>query len=210
MGGSRSMVDAARVADDAAGSIRETWRRLNIEQRVAGVAALLLIVSTFGRAFSFVEVAEIVTGAGVLALLKTRADRKEFHLPFGDGTAIMAAGMWTAVLIAVRLLDRPLGQTVLSLACATVLMAAGARERAKRPADDLPPREPAAGAGRHPIQPAGRTPGADTDPTVRLPRGARPGQPHDGDRTRKIQGDEDLTELIAEEPPPFRVEKEQE
>jgi hypothetical protein len=205
------MVDAARVADDAAGSIRETWRRLNIEQRTAGGAALLLIVSTFGRAFSFVEVAEIVTGGGVLALLKMRADRKEFHLPFGDGTAIMAAGMWTAVLIAVRLLDRPLGQTILALACAAVLMAAGARERAKRPADDLPPRpgpeQPAPGA-RRPIQPAARA-AADSDPTVRLPRGARPGEPHDGDRTRKIQGDEDLTELVADDPPPFRVDPEE-
>jgi hypothetical protein len=206
------MVDAARVADDAAGSIRETWRRLNIEQRVAGVAATLLIVSTFGRAFSFVEVAEILTGAAVLTLLKTRADRKEFHLPFGDGTAIMAAGMWTAVLIAVRLLDRPLGQTILALACATVLMAAGARERAKRPADDLPPppgRERPERGGRRPVEPAPRPPGGDADPTVRLPRGARPGQPHDGDRTRKIQGDEDLTELLAEEPPQYRIEPEE-
>ena len=205
------MVDAARVADDAAGSVRETWRRLNIEQRVAAVGALLLVVSTFGGAFSFVEVAEIVTGVAVLALLKMRADRKEFHLPFGDGTAIMAAGLWTGVLIAVRLLDRPLGQTVLALACATILTAAGARERAKRPADDLPPRpaaERAAPGARRPIQPADRSGPTDSDPTVRLPLGARPGQPHDGDRTRKIQGDEDLTELVAEDPPPFRVEPE--
>ena len=38
-----------------------------------------------------------------------------------------------------RLFDRPLGQNLLALACAAILFLAGARERAKRPADDLPP-----------------------------------------------------------------------
>ena len=105
---------------------------------MATVAALLLIVSTFGP-FSFVEAAIVLTAAGVLALVKQRADRKRFHLPFGDGTVIFAAGLWTALLIVVRLFDRELGQSVLALACAAILAGAGARERAKRPADDLPP-----------------------------------------------------------------------
>ncbi len=194
------MVDAVRIADDAAGSLGEIWRRLGVEQRVAGVAAFLLILSTFGP-FSFVEVAEILTGSAVLFLLKQRADRKEFHLPFGDGTAIMMSGLWAGVLIAVRLLDRPLGQTVLALACAATLAAAGARERAKRPADDLPPR-PESPPPR-PRRAAERGPRSDTDPTVRLPAGARRGRPHDGDRTRKLQGHEDLTELVVEEPRAF-------
>jgi hypothetical protein len=192
------MVDAARLADDAAGSVRETWRRLNAEQRVAGLAATLLIASTFGP-FTFVEVAEILTGAAVLVLLKKRADRKAFHLPFGDGTAIVTAGLWAALLIVVRLFDRPLGQSVLALVCAAVLAAAGARERAKRPADDLPPPPEPPRRRRRPGDAAAR----DADPTVRIPRGARPGEPHDGDRTRKIQGDEDLTELMVDEPPPY-------
>lgn len=123
---------------DNAGSLPETWRRLNFEQRVAAVGALLLIVSTFGP-FSFVEAAIVLTGLGVLALLRQRADRKRFHLPFGDGTVIFAAGIWSALLIVVRLFDRPLGQSVLALACAAILAGAGARERTKRPADDLPP-----------------------------------------------------------------------
>jgi len=110
---------------------------------------VLLIASTFGP-FSFVEVAMILTGVSILALLKQRANRKEFHLPFGDGTVIFAAGMWAALLIVTRLFDRPLGQSILALACAAVIALAGARERAKRPADDLPP--------------------PDEAPTVRLPR----------------------------------------
>src|SRR5688500_9397357 len=95
-------------------------RRLNFEPRVAGragVAALLLIVSTFGP-FSFVEVAEILVALGVLVLLFARAEGRRFHLPFGDGTVIAAAGIWAGVLIVIRLFDRPLGQNLLALVCA--------------------------------------------------------------------------------------------
>jgi hypothetical protein len=132
----------------------ESWRRLNFEQKVAAVGALLLIVSTFGP-FSFVELAEVLTAVGVLALLRARADGKQFHLPFGDGSVVFAAGCWAAFLIVVRLFDRPLGQNLLALACAGILMVAGAAEKRKRPADDLPPEEaPAdrlhAGGGENP------------------------------------------------------------
>ena len=130
-----------RAAADTAGGLPRTWRRLNFEQRVATVASLLLIASTFGP-FSFVEAAIVLTAGGVLALVKQRAERKRFHLPFGDGTVILASGIWSALLIVVRLFDRPLGQSVLALACAAILAGAGARERAKRPADDLPPPPP--------------------------------------------------------------------
>ncbi|MBA3263394.1 MAG: hypothetical protein H0T69_13180 [Thermoleophilaceae bacterium] len=115
-----------------------TLRLLGFEQRVAAVGAVLLAVSTFGP-FSFVEVAEVLVAVGVLALLRARALGKRFHLPFGDGTVIAAAGAWAAVLIVVRLFDRPLGQNLLALVCASILVLAGVRERAKRPADDLPP-----------------------------------------------------------------------
>jgi hypothetical protein len=116
------------------------WRRLNFEQKVAAVGASLLIVSTFGP-FSFVEAAELLVGVGVLFLLRQRAEGKEFHLPFGDGTVILGAGAWAGLLIVVRLFDRPLGQNLLALACAGILAVAGAAERAKRPADDLPTEE---------------------------------------------------------------------
>jgi hypothetical protein len=114
------------------------FRLLGLEQRAAAVAALLLIVSTFGP-FSFVEAAEILIALGILALLFARAEGKRFHLPFGDGTAVAAAGVWAGLLILVRVFDRSLGQNLLALACAAILFLAGARERAKRPADDLPP-----------------------------------------------------------------------
>ena len=147
---------------------KSSWRRLNFEQRVAAVGAALLIVSTFGP-FSFVELAIVLTGAAVLALLKRRADGERFHLPFGDGTVIFAAGMWAGLLIVVRLFDRPLGQSVLALGCAAILAGAGARERAKRPPDDLPP----------PERPPAPPPAPTEDETVRLPREEEPPpQPH--------------------------------
>lgn len=113
------------------------WGMLGPEQRVAAAGSVLLIVSTFGP-FSFVEAAEVLAALGVLILLKRRADGYEFHLPFGDGTAIAAAGIWCGLLIVIRLFDRPLGQNLLALACAALVLAAGVRERAKRPMDDLP------------------------------------------------------------------------
>ena len=149
-----------RVALGVAG----TWRRLNFEQRVAGVGALLLIVSTFGP-FSFVEAAIVLVGAGVLFLLRRRAQGREFHVPFGDGTVIAAAGAWSAVLILIRLFDRPLGQELLALVCAAILVVAGLAERRKHPADDLPEED----------SPEARQRGADAV-TERRPRPRRGGE----------------------------------
>jgi hypothetical protein len=123
----------ARISD-----LGKAWRVLGSEQRVAAVGSILLIVSTFSSNFTWVEVAEILTALGVLLLLKRRADGYEFHLPFGDGTAIAAAGVWCILLILVRVFDRPLGQSALALACALLILGAGIRERSKRPMDDLP------------------------------------------------------------------------
>jgi hypothetical protein len=114
------------------------FRVLNSEQKAAAVAALLLALSTIGP-FSFVELAELLVAAGVLALLFARAEGAGFHLPFGDGTIIAAAGVWAGALIVARLFERSLGQNLLALACAAILFLAGARERAKHPADDIPP-----------------------------------------------------------------------
>lgn len=117
--------------------LSETWRQLGPEQRVAGVGAGLLIVSTFGP-FTWVEAAEILVALGVLALLRRRAGGERFHLPFGDGTVIAGAGAWAGLLILIRLFDRSLGQNLLALACAALIAGAGLRERAKRPMDDMP------------------------------------------------------------------------
>jgi hypothetical protein len=125
-----------RVLVELRAALRD-WRRLNFEQKVAAAGALLLIVSTFGP-FSFVEAAEVLIGAGLLLLLRQRAQGKEFHLPFGDGTVVFAAGCWAGFLILIRLFDRPLGQNMLALVCSGILVIAGAAERAKRPMDDIP------------------------------------------------------------------------
>ena len=115
----------------------ETWRALGLEQRVAAVGALLLAVSTIGP-FSFVEAAQLLVVLGVLLLLYKRAQGRQFHLPFGDGTAILVAGIWAALLITARMLDRPFGQNMLALVCAAILVAAGLRLRIKQgpPPDD--------------------------------------------------------------------------
>jgi hypothetical protein len=138
------------------------FRLLNFEQRLAAVAALLLVVSTFGP-FSFVELAEIGVAVGVLALLRARGLGKEFHLPFGDGTVIAAAGIWAALLIVVRLFDRPLGQNLLALVCAALLTLAGVLERATRPADDLPPEAPPPRPGRRQRRPRPTAPPPNGD-----------------------------------------------
>ncbi len=56
----------------------------------------------------------------------------------------------------VRLFDRPLGQNLLALACAAILVFAGLRERAKRPPDDLPEEHRTPPIRRRPQSPARR------------------------------------------------------
>jgi hypothetical protein len=161
----------------------DLFRRLGFEQRVAAVAALLLAVSTFGP-FSFVELAEITIAVGVLALLRARALGKEFHLPFGDGTVIAAAGVWAALLIVVRLFDRPLGQNLLALVCAAVLAFAGVLERAKRPADDLPPEDAPRPERRPPRRPADAAPAGEAPTEPLPPPEFKPYEPEPGQQLR--------------------------
>jgi len=103
-------------------------RALNADQQLAGLAAVALLFSMFlpwyekntvrGSRFigdsvsafgtvSFVEAAIFLVSAGVLALLFTRAEGREYELPGGDGTVILAAGAWAALLLFWRVFDRP-------------------------------------------------------------------------------------------------------
>jgi amino acid transporter len=113
------------------GRIGRDWRALTSEQRLAAIAALLLLLSmllpwyeqtivtnkgiehdsmsAFG-VYSFIEAAIFVVVVGVLALMWARAERKEFHLPGGDGTIVMGAGLWVMFLIFFRQLDKPNGR----------------------------------------------------------------------------------------------------
>jgi hypothetical protein len=112
--------------------VLRAWRALHADERLAAGAALALFVTMFlpwyqrtgsavvGRrlqqlsdnlsafqAFSFVEAAVLLVAAGVLALLFVRAERRAFHLPGGDGTVILAAGVWVCLLVFYRQLDKP-------------------------------------------------------------------------------------------------------
>jgi hypothetical protein len=117
------------------------WSLLTAEQRIAGIGALLLIVSSIG-AFSVVELFEVLLALAVLVVLRARARSFKLRLPVADGTAIAAAGVVAAILILVRLFERPLGQGLLALACAGIVVFAGIRENVKRAAADQPPPAP--------------------------------------------------------------------
>jgi hypothetical protein len=213
-------VTASDAHPGRAAALATTWLRLNVEQRVAAAAAALLVVSTFGP-FSFVEAAEILAAGAVLTLLKQRADGREFHLPFGDGTAIFAAGVWCGLLIATRFLDRPLGMSVLAMACALLLAAAGLRERARRAPDDLPEphaRQPGIervaihrrtglappGGAAPAVPPAAANPSAHAPATSAGATSRRRPKPRTGpdpDPTRQLTFDEDSTVALPEQPP---------
>jgi hypothetical protein len=63
-------------------------------------------VSAFG-VFTFVEAAVLLVSLAVLFLIWARSERKGFHLPGGDGTAITLAGGWALLLLVWRLFDKP-------------------------------------------------------------------------------------------------------
>lgn len=156
----------------ATGRVARAWRSLEPDQRLAGIAAVLLLLSMLlpwyevtsltdsdGRnafqVYSFVEAAIFLVALGVLALLFARGERKAFHLPGGDGTVILGAGLWVMVLVFYRQLDKPdvaggAGVTVgvawgifIAFLLGALLAYAGFRIRAAHiaepPADDVPP-----------------------------------------------------------------------
>jgi hypothetical protein len=124
-------------------------------------------VSAFG-VFSFVEAAVLLVAAAVLFFIWARSEGRAFHLPGGDGAAIMAAGGWAVLLIVWRLFDKPNAAgpstdyglqwgIAAALAAAAALTVAGARVRAvhrpeppnpiaeeeePEPAVERPPRTP--------------------------------------------------------------------
>jgi hypothetical protein len=59
------------------------------------------------QVFSFVEAAVLVVALAVAYMLFARAEGREFQLPGGDGTVVLAAGLWTALLLIYRLFDKP-------------------------------------------------------------------------------------------------------
>lgn len=133
-------------------------------------------LTAFG-VFSFVEAAVLLVAIAVLALLFLRAEGRTFHLPGGDGTVVMAAGLWVVLLLVWRLFDKPgveqngVAANVgvqwgifFALGAAGLLAWAGARmraaERPEPPVAAAPrrrPRPPAPAAPPAPPPPPGTT-----------------------------------------------------
>ena len=158
------------------------WRALTPEQRLAGGAAGALFVTMFlpwyqqnavvsaaktaplvsrnlnaFQVFSFVEAAVLLVAVAVLYLLFARGERRSFQLPGGDGSVVFAAGIWTALLLVLRLFDKPgisshgVAANVgiqwgifFALAAAGLMTVAGSRMRASARSEPplLRPREP--------------------------------------------------------------------
>jgi hypothetical protein len=189
--------------------VQAAWVALGREQRTAAAAALGLFLTLFlpwygkdvvvlqkGKAtavprhdalnafqvFSFVEAAVLLVAGGVLALLFARAERRTFHLPGGDGAVITAAGAWAALLILIRMFDKPdaAGNGVtavtvgiewgifVALAAAVVLALAGQRLRRARVREPAAPDDWLAETERPSRR--RRPPRSGAPPTARPPR----------------------------------------
>lgn len=174
---------AEQDARPARRSLLERWGILSREQRLAAVSAALLFATMLlpwyqqnavvsaaksqplvsrnlnaFAVFTFVEAAVLLVAVAVLVLLHARAVGRAFQLPGGDGAVVFAAGIWTALLLVLRLFDKP-GIThngvaanvgiqwgiFFALAAAGLLAYAGSRMRAgQRPEPPLLRHEPRA------------------------------------------------------------------
>ena len=202
----------AHPSRPAGSGLAHAWGALDRDRRLAAIAAVALFVtmflpwyqqnavvtaaknqplisrnlSAFG-VFSFVEAAVLLVAVAVLVLLYMRADGRRFQLPGGDGAVVLAAGLWSALLLILRLFDKP-GITqhgvaanvgiqwgiFFALAAAGLLAYAGSRMRAgqrpeppllrrDRPPHPPPEQEPTVVVPRRtpvPAKPRGRYPPA--------------------------------------------------
>jgi hypothetical protein len=209
------------------GRLTRDWRTIGPEQRLAGGAALALFVTMLlpwyqqnavvneprtaplqsrnlnaFQVFSFVEAAVLLVALAVLYLLYARAEGREFHLPGGDGAVVFAAGLWTALLLVLRLFDKPginshgVAANVgvqwgifFALAAAGVLAYTGSRMRAAaRPEPPLrrsrrppPPSRPPAPRGQ-PSRPKESSPQPPPEPRPQSPSESRPQSPQPSPR----------------------------
>ena len=127
----------------------------------------------------------MLLAAGVLALLMARAEGMRFHLPFGDGTVIAGAGIWAGALIVAGLLDRAWVRTCSRSPARRCCFLSGARERAKRPADDVPedaPRQHTADQAAPPPAPARRGGGGGRDHRAAPRPSSSPTSPTEGEQ----------------------------
>jgi len=210
-------------------SLVDDARSLSREQKLAGGAAVALFVTMLlpwydksyfqsgkvvhdglnaFQAFSWVEAAVLLVAASVLVLLYARSQRRGFHLPGGDGTAVMIAGGWCALLLVWRFFDKPgasgtnqVGVTVgldwgifVAFLAAVALAYAGYRVRAAhRPEPPLPA---AVTEPQRPARPA-RSPRVERTPD-RRPHTAPTEPLQETDETQKLG-----EQLALDDPPPY-------
>jgi hypothetical protein len=229
--------------------LSNAWRALTPDQRLAGGASAALFVTMFlpwyqqnavvnaprtaplqsrnlnaFQVFSFVEAAVLLVALAVLYLLFARGERRSFQLPGGDGSVVFAAGIWVALLLVLRLFDKP-GITThgvaanvgiqcgifFALAAAGLLAAAGSRMRAgarpeaplaRRPRRPDPPREPEAPLARRTrSEPADQSPSDREAPIARVgrrPPAPRTAPPHRAPR-RPVAADDTTEQLSFED-----------
>jgi len=115
------------------GRMIDAWRALSAEQRLAAAASLGLFVTMFlpwyqqnaaiataekhavqesrnldaFQVFSFVEAAVLLVAVSICLMLFARAEGRQFQTPGGDGVVVLAAGLWAALLLVLRLFDKP-------------------------------------------------------------------------------------------------------
>lgn len=135
-------IDVRGGARGALSRLVAAWKGLRAVQRLAVYAALALFVtmllpwysrSAVGvspsgkpvkaedtlnafQAFSFVEAAVLLVAVGVVVLLLARGEGRAFHLPGGDGTIVLAAGIWVCLLVFYRQFDKPGADHIAGLA----------------------------------------------------------------------------------------------
>jgi hypothetical protein len=216
--------DPAQPSRPAGSGLARNWGALDRDRRLAAIAAIALFVTMFlpwyqqnavvtaakaqplisrnlnaFQVFSFVEAAVLLVAVAVLVLLYMRADGRRFQLPGGDGAVVLAAGVWSALLLILRLFDKP-GITqhgvaanvgiqwgiFFALAAAGLLAYAGSRMRAgQRPEPPLlrrdrphePRNDPPRSPNPNPDPPRGEE--QNSDPPEHQPARARypPGPP---------------------------------
>lgn len=103
--------------------IADAVRAMYPDQRLAGLGALGLVASMFlpwwrdpfppafsywaVNRFTFIELSLALVAGSVLVGLLGRAEGRGFHLPLSDGTLAAGAGIWSCILVVVRIADPP-------------------------------------------------------------------------------------------------------
>jgi hypothetical protein len=186
-------------------------------------------VSAFG-VFTFVEAAVLLVAAGVLFLVWARSEKKGFHLPGGDGTAIVLAGGWALLLLVWRLFDKPDSSDpstdygiqwgmFAALLAAAALVATGLRVRAvHRPEPPLPaaeeeepppPRPPRRRADPSAVtEVLGERPDWSGEPPEAPGRARRPDPPPDDEAPTRRADEAPTRRIEGDEAPTRRIDDE--